>query len=462
MLFIILVLLRFFTAFSGLYGQDAYEYARFADRIYGFISTGAAPGDYFWPVLYPVSGAILNIIIRDLAFALQMISIGAFCLTFYFLNKILLNFYPDHHNRILVFTGITFLLSPIALRSAFLVMSDMLALMLVTGAIYNSIKYYKQRSVLYLIAAAFFTTAAVMTRYPAGVVLVIPAAVVGFTFIKNINLKAVPIVILVILIVLLPHFLIRWKAPFDFAGHEFLEDWSFLNFFKSSYINNSGHFNYPFFNLLHAFFTFLHPGFVFFGILLLPFIKKRDLNRSKQLFILLPVALYTLFIAGLPYQNIRYLLLIFPLVLVLYYSAFCRALIFISSKRISLALVLTGIVILQIALFIPAIQPFYSMNKVEQNIAYALKEFPQQNIISFGMDVPLQYYLKERSVMNISEVDRQLDYTNHLLLLNDAAFAGQLQNTIWEEKEQYLKESYDLIELKSFDNWHLYELKIKK
>jgi hypothetical protein len=50
--FLLMLILRI-VGFDGLYGQDSYEYLRYATAIHYYRPDGSHPGIYFWPVLFP-------------------------------------------------------------------------------------------------------------------------------------------------------------------------------------------------------------------------------------------------------------------------------------------------------------------------------------------------------------------------------------------------------------------------
>ena len=58
------VIVRFGLGFNGLYGQDAHEYLRFGKALYQFFLTGTNPGDYIWPVNFPLYGAIFSLFMQ--------------------------------------------------------------------------------------------------------------------------------------------------------------------------------------------------------------------------------------------------------------------------------------------------------------------------------------------------------------------------------------------------------------
>jgi len=77
------VILRYILGFNGLYGQDSYDYLRFTKALSVYFKTGNDPGNFFWPVNYPVFGAVLSFIIPSKVLVLQLISYLGFIVSFF-------------------------------------------------------------------------------------------------------------------------------------------------------------------------------------------------------------------------------------------------------------------------------------------------------------------------------------------------------------------------------------------
>ena len=173
-IFSILVLIRIISGFNGLYGQDSYEYLRYSRRLTEFFISGKSPGDYFWPVNFPLLGAILSLIIGNNIIALQLISMLSFVFTAFYSLRLIQLIYSSNKEDVIYYLSLFLILSPFLFRTAFLVMSDILALFLSTAAIYYIVKYQRGCVRTDFLIAIFFATSAVMTRYAAAVVLFIP------------------------------------------------------------------------------------------------------------------------------------------------------------------------------------------------------------------------------------------------------------------------------------------------
>ena len=66
---------RIATGFDGLSGQDPYEYARFGEALRFWLLSGADPGLFFWPVLYPLAGGALSLVGLPVGTALHVVSV---------------------------------------------------------------------------------------------------------------------------------------------------------------------------------------------------------------------------------------------------------------------------------------------------------------------------------------------------------------------------------------------------
>ena len=109
------IIAHFVFGFNGLYGQDSHEYYRYSKAITNFFKTGSSPGDYFWPVYYPILGSFFGFVIGNL-FSLQFISSLSLSGSLYFLFKIMKEIFGEQKNLSL-YILITFLLSPFVFRN---------------------------------------------------------------------------------------------------------------------------------------------------------------------------------------------------------------------------------------------------------------------------------------------------------------------------------------------------------
>ena len=71
---VLLLIFNLLTGFNGLYGQDSFEYLRYSRELHEYLSGGELPGTFFWPVLYPLSGAVVSFFLPDVL-SLQVVSV---------------------------------------------------------------------------------------------------------------------------------------------------------------------------------------------------------------------------------------------------------------------------------------------------------------------------------------------------------------------------------------------------
>ena len=313
---------RFVTGFNGLYGQDSHEYYRYSRAITNFFETGNSPGDYFWPVYYPILGSILGFVVGNL-FSLQFISALSLSGSLYFLFRIMKEIFIKKQN-ISVYILITFLLSPLVFRNSLVVMSDLLTIFFITGSFYFFIDYLHKTEYKQLIFFSVFFTLAILTRYAAVVVLVIPAVVIIHQIVKNRKYSHLLISFAVVIILSTPHILIREAGSIEFLRHSWLQDWSLTNFFKNSFITTEGTQHYRFPNLIYVFSSLFFPTYLVFGLVLLV-LSERNLPKNRfWLISVFIVLLNAFFLAGIPFQNQRYLLLSYPFVVISLFPGFER------------------------------------------------------------------------------------------------------------------------------------------
>ena len=205
-IFLIVVLI---LNFNGLYGQDSYEYVRYSKSLSQFFADGIPPGNFFWSVYYPLTGAVLSFIIYSNQLSLQFISFVSFLSGIYYLRRTLQFVYPESKEKISVYILIAFILSPMMLIYSQVIMSDMFCLFFITAGFYHSQKFQKELQRKDFLLAVLFMTAAVLTRYASVVVLIIPAIFMLFAFIRNFNLSTIIISLLLIIILFIPEFFLK-------------------------------------------------------------------------------------------------------------------------------------------------------------------------------------------------------------------------------------------------------------
>jgi len=444
--------------FNGLYGQDSHEYLQYSRSLSLFFYGGAPPNNFFWPVNYPLSGAILSYLTISNIISLQLISLASFLLSIYYLNRIFRLVYVDAQEKISFYISVVFTLSPIILVYSQVVMSDMLCLFLITAGFYHSVKFEIKLQHKDFLIAAMFITAAVSTRYVSILVLIFPALLLIKVFLRNFQFKTFIFSLLIAVIILFPEVILKFNYKSDLLNNVWLKNWNPLNFIGTSFNTPEGYFNYRFPNIIYAFENFFHPAFIFMGIILIPFIRKSDIeiNLVKQSIII--IILYVIFIAGIPFQNLRFLILTFPFVIILMYKPFLRLNSYLKHPLIK-KLLFFSVAVIQLFIYGYMFNTIYNQNKLEREISDYLKGFPGRIIYTFSIDPALRSYNVKNRIINLwSEIVTEYRDSS-IVLFNKEKFAEQ-----WEGKNpminwNYFEKNYSSNKLKQFEGgWTLYEI----
>lgn len=456
-LFGILLLIRVISGFNGLYGQDSYEYLRFSRRLTEFFTIGRNPGDYFWPVNFPLLGTILSLIIKNNMIALQLISMLSFIFTAIYTCQLIQLIYPDTKTEAFFYLPLFLILSPFLFQTAFLVMSDMLAVFLTTAAIFHVLRCRREFRRIDFFLAVFLAASAVMTRYAVAVVLIIPSVLLAISFLKRFRFADLLLGLLIIAFCLSPHLLIKGANSTQFIGHEWLRSWSIKNWVLSEFTTIDGYQNYRFPNLLYGYSNFYYPGFFFIGIVLLFFIRKNVFHREN--FILASTAvLYALFLAGIPFQNMRFLLLTFPLAIVLMFPFFQRFRQKVLTKNGLLWSFAAVVILVQFALIYKYSLGIYRANQVEKEIAGTVLIYAERPIYTFAIDGALRCYgIDSDDIVNLWYDKLDSVKISSLVLFNEGKFRRQ-----WQDKNpminwQFIHDNYNLEKLETLpEGWELF------
>lgn len=453
------IIVYFEFSFDGLYGQDAYEYLRYAEAVKNLLITGKSPGDYFWGVYYPVFGSILSIIIPNIILALQLISVLSLIMTSIYLDKIIRLIYKVNSTENIPF--LFFTLSPIILIHSVLVMSDLLACSFVTMAIYCFLQFLETSKNKYFLFGIAVGTFALMTRYVSGLILFPFCFPALLHLIKKRSYILLPFSMLIAALIAIPHILIRSQNSLEFLSHQWLQTWNIGNLFRHSFETVDGEMDNHFINLVYACFSFVHPIFMFLGIVIIPFsIKTKTFKLYHyQKIILVAIIVYALFLGGIPYQNKRYLILSFPLVIVLLFPLAKKLLIPLKHGN----LLITLIVFIQITLGVFFGKSFYDRNLLERKIMQEMNLYQGKTLYVFDIDVALKGRKLIFDYKNLSTT-RYLGFEkNALVLVNekqlDKQWKGKNPLLNWEN----IKNNYKLEKLKNFSgDFNLYRIGEKK
>jgi len=260
---------------------------------------------------------------------------------------------------------------------------------------------------------------------------------------------------------LTPHFLIRYTNTTAFLSHPWLQEWSVLNFFKTSFSTEGGAHQYFWHNLIYAFSNIYHPRFLVIGFIFLPFLFQKKFAFINRNVITISVLLYALFLAGIPFQNNRFLLLSFPLIIVILYPVFYffSEISFIK-KYLGLGFII--LIGLQFYLISKALESNVKRNTFEIEMAEALKPYQNEVLYSFDIDIALQgrnlnFDFKNMWGKRYSNIE-----VGELVLFHPTKFTNQ-----WKEKNpilnwKYFNKHYHLKIIKNCpEGWKLYKIEQK-
>jgi len=443
--------------FHGLYGQDSYEYARYTECLTNYIQTGQQPGDYFWPINYPLFASFLNLMM-PVALACQLVSFLSFIGICILLKKIIHITVPSRsssESSIYLITAVIF--SPYFFRGSILCMSDLLAAFFITAAIYFFLMIKDKPS--YLIWLTVAAGISICTRY-AGIVILLPLCAIAYykTILQNKNYLIACIAILAGIVTLIPQYLLKTDATSAFVSHEWVSSWSVSNFFSFEFATNEGTAINNAFNLMYVFSVFFHPGYLLAGIPLLIGIRKEHF-KGVHLLLILTILAYLIFLAGIPFQNIRFLMIVFPLVIIFMAQPF-----YVITKKYSKKIILlaaTGLILMQIAVFTYSFGKVVYRSSIEQEMAnFFLGADQNKYIYGYSFDVPLPYYGVKQPIKNMFMVRYETFEKGSYVLFNPEELKNKLEgrnpNLNWEK----MNKENSLIVIKEFKNgWKVYEIR---
>lgn len=442
------------VGFEGVYGQDAYEYERYTLALYHWWKDGQDPGVFFWPLLYPLLGSFLHMLLPA-AWALQILSLGAFLGILAFMQRILQLEYPKVDQcHISWFLAAMVATAPYFLRSGLLCMSDMLAAFWVMAALYQVLLARNSMKSRHVALFTFFASAAFMTRYATLPIM----ATLGIWALISVKgtprfwLKSIALVLPFALIPMIPHILLRWEHIWSFAEHGFLQKWSLQHLISWRFSNAQGTWEYTVPNVIYMLSPFVHLGYCLLGIPLLTWSlwqRKGSFFKSPFFWLSLP---YLLFLGGIDFQNQRFFVVVFPLLVLAYFPLFSSVIARYSWARKLLPL----LIVLQLAGFSYSFNKFYQRVKLEKTIAAYLQQLPSKPLYTFDIDVSFKHHEVPLPVRNI-----YLEHYDHFpsgsyVLVQPEVISQQWQgknpDTNWKNMQ-----ASSLKRLHTFDKgWELY------
>ncbi len=473
---IILLLLLIITAlvfqFNGLYGQDAHEYLHLCKELTNYFLTGNKFSSAWFPVLYPFAAFKLNLLLNNEMVALQSVSIISLVFAFYFLKKLLGLFYEESERLISVYLLLFFVFSPYVFRFGLLSMSDMLCVWFVVAAFNFSFRLKNKFSIATLITASLFCGSALATRYLAIVLVIFPLLIISYSIIlKGIKYWWLLLLFaLMTLIPLLPDYFITGRILFFSINHTAINfnygsdayQWQLANFLKNNFTSADGEQHYLLPNILFVLSNLLHPAYLFTGIIFFFFIKKKDFERTELKMLIAAIGVYAFYLAGLSYQNMRYLLLTFPFIIILLFPAFIRGYNFLLQRKFSLKVLTATVIVVQAFLFAFSFKSIYKLNIFEKKVALIIKEHSGNTIYTTSITGALHSYEVQDSIIDLYNQPLQNILLPALLVFNEQEFSFHFKNRNPMSNFNFIRQHYKLEVVNDFGNgWKLFSINPK-
>ncbi|MFT4680519.1 MAG: hypothetical protein ACI9YU_000347 [Flavobacteriales bacterium] len=457
------LIVKFGFDFNGLYGQDAYAYLLHSREWKAFFIGGAIPSSFYWPPNYSIVSALLAFIVGTEFVSLQLISVLSMAGLAYVLDSWFRKEYDLEKDTRIAFITLAFLLSPYMFRLGQQSISEMLTMVFITGSFYHLKQYLQHEKVRSLLLWSVTAALSITTRYPAVIVLIAPILFMGFRLIRKgqfTRLLAGTIVGLVPVLVA-----VWWKTKSggmeQVMSADLLQNWSVSQLFQTEFSRDEGNFSFMFPNILFNLSALVHPGTVFFGVLLLPFAFKKLKNNTARLLAAISFLIYALFLSGVPVQNTRLMTFSYPLLVMISFPGFVELTNWIKSKRIPTTLLFTACLIVQIALCARAMQPSIVHNHFEEELANWVRENHTSKTI-YTSDYPQLFDVYETGnpVVQTYTVLLNSFEDDAIFIFNQSSSEFKLKGTVPLQNWLLAQNLMQVEEEKGWSNgWCVYSLK---
>jgi 4-amino-4-deoxy-L-arabinose transferase-like glycosyltransferase len=307
------------SPFDGLYGQDSYAYFDFAGELRTAISQGRAPGAFFWPLGYPVLLAVGFALFGTQAVVGQAINIilgtALTPLVYILARQIGLKRTGS------LIAALLMTLCGQALQSSLVLMSDIPGLFWTAlSAVLLWAYLQSSHKTRWLVLAGIALALACITRWIYLILAPLWAICLLIEWRGHIRWRDSLVTLLGVTVIILPQVLYSTTNPWPTLNHAWVEGWSPGNAFKSEFTNIDGHFQYDKINAVYYAQTYYDPYYlapIFAPFLLLALWGLFRRGYAQLLMIAAWALLPYLFLAGIPYQNIRFPLIVVPAVAIL-------------------------------------------------------------------------------------------------------------------------------------------------
>lgn len=447
--FLMLAALRLGAGFDGLYGQDAYEYARYAAALKDWWGAGGDPGWHYWTPGYATLGAVLLWLgVPSAALALQLVS--AFGLAALGACVALCGRGPGAP----WFALLCVLLPPALMRAGVLAMSDIAALACAAGALLCWLQFRDARAPALALGFALAAGGAILIRPVCGLLLLLPALDGARLLLVHRQWAALAGALGVGLGALWLLSLSPGWRPHEMAQTQHLAQWSLANWTARAVTTPDGTLAHPVPNLAFALTLLGRPGH-WPLLILLPFARPADLVEAVPVILLGTALLFLLFVAGAPTQSARHLMPAHLPVALLLWPAWRRALHWLRSWARPAVM---GLAVILLALLPRALAPLLDQSRFEREVARALQGKEAPVLYTFSLTPAL----KGRGVaLPLHDLWTPLGaiQPGALVLFNPEALSGQWEGTPVLQNWDRLGSEHRLILLQQLDRgWRLWRV----
>lgn len=379
------------SGYAGVNGQDAHDYWRIAREWTSFWAGGERPVMAEHPHGYPIAGAVVGAVVGGELMGLRVVSALSLLVLAFSLRWVLARSSADK-GPVLAFVLLSVAACPFLLRYGMMSMSDVPGIALIFLAYTMLVRWQQREGHHFLLWAMVFAGLAMTVRM--AVAPLIGALVLSIVHgeregrRKRWTLMIGAGVFLVLMALAASS---RGELDMLIQGSP-LAEWSPFNLFRRILHSDDGALIYHVPNIMYVLSIFVHPGFLPIGALLLPFFRKADLFPVQACIAAWCVACYLLFIAGMPFQNDRVLLMALPFVAVVLYPAFQRAWCWLAIKGLRPAWWVSAMAVVQLGLFARAIQPFIGQAHTERELSNAVNALHPSRIYTHGMGAAFSNY----------------------------------------------------------------------
>jgi hypothetical protein len=267
----------------------------------------------------------------------------------------------------------------------------------------------------------FFASLAFLTRYAIAPLLFPVLLIATIEMIKS---RAWKQLLLASMSFIFPVFIsfYAWSSQSGIFGHNWLVGWNPMNLFRQGFDNSDGIQNNKLPNLLYVLKVFYYPGFSLIFPLLIYFFRKSDFIAKSLFPVSLGIAFYLIFLAGIPFQNDRFLIPVYALTLILFFPSFERMMAY---KPIFKSLVIPVLVVVSFVLIHLALRPMVKRNHLEREIMALMTQYENQTLYSFDIDVALKGRGLKMNYINMWRNELENFEPGALVLFNEPKFYVQ-------------------------------------